>query len=119
MSCLSVNCRGLGNPTTIRELRNIVKQEGPCLLFVMETKISGDRVKSLRTSLGFAGCFAVDSNGLSGGIGLFWSAELVVDLKSYSSGHIDVVVRRENQSRSEWRFTGFYGAPRVEDRHHS
>jgi hypothetical protein len=39
----------------------------------METKISAKRVEDLKQTLGFAGCFAIDSVGLSGGIALFWS----------------------------------------------
>jgi hypothetical protein len=96
-----------------------VKQEGPALLFVLETKISARRVKDLRIKLGFAGCIAVDSDGLSGGLGLFWSAEYDVDLKNYSSSHIDVMVRKKEHNSFEGRFTGFYGAPRAENRHHS
>ena len=119
MSCISWNCRGLGNPEAVRELRNIVKQELPLLLFVMETKISAKRVESLQHSLGFTGCFAVNSMGLSGGIGLFWSRDVDVELKNFSSAHIDVLVRRTDQVSPTWRFTGFYGAPRVENRHHS
>ena len=118
MSCLSANCRGLGNPGTVRELRNLAKQEGPKLLFVMETKISKKRTEKLCNSLGFSGSFAVSSDDLSGGIGLFWKAEVIVELKSYNSNHIDVLV----QPRSggvKWRFTGFYGEPRRENRHTS
>ena len=92
MSFLSWNYRGLGNPAAVRELRSVVKQEGPCLLFVMKTKIAANRVENLKNQLGFVGCFAVDSDGLSGGIGLFWSAEVQVELQNYSSGHIDVMV---------------------------
>ena len=65
MSILSWNCRGHVNPEAIRELRNVVKQEGPILVFVMETKMSATRVENLKFSLGFDGCFAVDSVGLS------------------------------------------------------
>ena len=71
MSCLSLNCRGLGNQETVRELRNVVRQEGPILLFVMETKMSGKRVEKLCNALGFNSSFGVDSDGLSGGVGLF------------------------------------------------
>ena len=119
MSCLSWNCRGLGNPEAVRELRNVVKQEGPVLVFDMETKINRIRVENLKQTLGFAGCFAVDSDGLSGGIGLYWSKDVSVKLKNYNSAHIDVVVRKRIQGAMEWRFTGFYGAPRAENRHHS
>ena len=103
----------------VRELRNVTKQEGPSLLFVMEMKILAERVESLQATLGFAGCFSVSSNGLSGGVGLFWSADVTVRLKIFSSYHIDVMVRKEGQSEMEWRLTGFYGARRAEDRHHS
>jgi hypothetical protein len=78
------DCRGLGNPEAVHELRSIVKQEGPALLFVMETKVRAKRVENLRCSLGFAGCYAVDSDGLSGGIELFWSSEVVVEIKNHS-----------------------------------
>jgi hypothetical protein len=73
----------------------------------------------LQATLGFAGCFAVASSGLSSGVALFWSADVLVDLKNFSSCHIDVSVRRNDCIEDEWRFTGFYGAPRTEDRCHS
>jgi hypothetical protein len=62
------------------------------LLFVMETKLSKDRLDDLRSRLGFAGCFAVGSDGLSGGVGIFWSAEVIVSVKNVSYGHIDAMV---------------------------
>ena len=96
-----------------------MKKEGPALLFVMETKIKGNRVEALRTTLGFAGCFAVDSDGLSGGIGMFWSHDVVIDLKNYSRAHIDVKVRWKDHDLPPWRFTGFYGEPRAENRYQS
>ena len=93
-----------------------MKQEGPALLFVMKTKIKGKRVEDLKFSLGFSGCFAVDSDGLSGGIGLFLSRDTDVSAQNYSRSHIDAKVKKDNKS---WCFTGFYGEPRVENRHHS
>jgi hypothetical protein len=36
---------------------------------------------------------------------------VLVDLKNFSSCHIDVSVRRNDCIEDEWRFTGFYGAP--------
>jgi hypothetical protein len=89
------------------------------LLFVMETKICKKRVEKLSSTFGFAGGFAVDSDGLSGGIGLFWSSAVVVDLKSFNNHHIDVVVTFADGSGSPWRFTGIYGEPRRENRHNT
>jgi hypothetical protein len=113
-----------GNPyidpaDPVRELRNELKQEGPFLLFIMETKISAKRMEDLQVSLGFGGCFAVDSDGLSGGIALYWSAEMDVDVKNFSPCHIDAMVKRNNSSDLIWRLTCFYGAPKAGDRHHS
>lgn len=73
-------------------------------------------MESLQPLLGFAGSFAVDSDGLSGGIGLFWSEDVHLELKNYSKAHIDVRVRRKEQVQTSWRFTGFYGEPRSENR---
>jgi hypothetical protein len=42
-----------------------------------------------------------------------------VDVKNKSSDHIDCVVQKSDLSSPPWRFTGFYGAPRAENRHHS
>ncbi|KAE8790899.1 hypothetical protein D1007_34713 [Hordeum vulgare] len=114
MSCLSWNA-GAWNPGAVRELRKHVKQEVPGL-FLVEPKITTVRVECLQNQLGFAGCFAVSSVGLSGGLGLFWTTDFEVDPMSYSAGHIDVWVRRRSNNK-KWRMTGFYGAPRVEDRH--
>ena len=113
MNCLSWNCRGLGNPEAVRELRSIVKVEGPSLVFVMETMIRGKRAEDLQHTLGFGGCFEVDSVGLGGGIGLFWAKNVNVELKNYSTRHIDVVVQNKDMNTPVWRFTSFYGAPRA------
>jgi hypothetical protein len=37
----------------------------------METKIMGNILEKLARRLGMCGCFVVDSDGLSGGIGMF------------------------------------------------
>jgi hypothetical protein len=85
----------------------------------METKIGGKRVEKLASSLGMCGGFAVDSDGLSGGIGIFWSAEVDAEIKSFNVNHIDAIVTPKEGDLTPWRFTGFYGEPRRENRHHS
>jgi hypothetical protein len=117
MNCVSANCRGMGNHPAVRELRSFVKQLDPTLLFVMETKISAKRVEKLKSTFGFSGVFAVDSDGLSGGVGLFWSSAVTVDIKSYNLHHIDAVIQCKDGSVPPWRFTGIYGESRRENRH--
>uniref|UniRef100_A0A8R7V6N2 Endonuclease/exonuclease/phosphatase family protein n=1 Tax=Triticum urartu TaxID=4572 RepID=A0A8R7V6N2_TRIUA len=55
--------------------------------------------------------FGVGSNGLSGGLVLFWNNDSVVSLESYNNSHIDVSIQNENLGEEKWRFTGFYGEP--------
>jgi hypothetical protein len=55
-------------------------------------------VELLGHTLGFAGCYDVDSDGLSGGIGLFWSNEVVVEIKNHSINHIDALVQNSDLS---------------------
>jgi hypothetical protein len=66
-------------------------------------------------SLGFSGAFAVSSNGLSGGLALFWSSSVKVDLRAFSSQLIDIVVSQEEGP--DFRATLIYGEPRKELRH--
>ena len=65
MNCISWNCRGLGNPETVRELHHLVRVEAPTLVFLSKTKIEGNKVADMRARLGFEGCIPVSSNGLS------------------------------------------------------
>ncbi|XP_073019456.1 uncharacterized protein [Primulina eburnea] len=52
--------------------------------------------------------------GRSGGLILFWKATLDVSIHSYSSGHIDCLVKHFEKC---WRFTRFYGNPEVSKRY--
>ena len=72
MSCLSWNCRGLGNAVTVKQLRDLAGQVSPSVLCVHETQVHKARVEQLKTTLGFDFAFAVSSSGRSGGLGIFW-----------------------------------------------
>jgi hypothetical protein len=67
MNALVWNCRGVGNPRTVRDLDTLVRQHCPKLVFLCETMISESRVKNLRWRLGLKGCLAIDSKGKCGG----------------------------------------------------
>jgi hypothetical protein len=71
MNILCWNCRGLGTASTVAELRLLVKRFRPSLLFLSETKMKDSKARNLMWSLGFSGCFAVSSEGSSGGLALF------------------------------------------------
>jgi hypothetical protein len=71
--------------------------------------MSDIKVQDLKWRLGFDNSYGVKSVGASGGLALFWNNDSEVSLKSYSSTHIDVMVRNSLTGQGQWRFTGFYG----------
>lgn len=109
MNLLCWNCRGLGTDSTVGELRYLVYR--PSLLFLSETKMRDNKVRRFLWSLGFDGCFAVSSEGKSGGLALFWINKYSVSLQHYSPNIIDVLI---SNSDSPWRCTFVYGEPKVE-----
>ena len=115
MNCLSWNCRGLGNPCTVQELTRLVWVKAPSAVFLMETRSNEDFLEILRCNLQFSSKLVVNSNKMGGGLALFWSSDLDVSIKSYSSNHIDAVINEEKSDA--WRVTGVYGAPETHNRY--
>ncbi|XP_031090882.1 uncharacterized protein LOC115995875 [Ipomoea triloba] len=109
MSTISWNCRGLGNPRTVREAVDLVSKKKPDFLFLMETKVARTHAECLRVKLGFEDLFYIDSVGLSGGLALFWRRNCTARLLSFSKNHIDVEVTIANSEC--WRMTCYYGFP--------
>lgn len=70
MSCLSWNCRGLGNPLAVLALRELVKTHKPGLVFLFETLAHHNKIEEVRRSIGFNGCFSVDKIGRSEGVAI-------------------------------------------------
>ncbi|XP_073019494.1 uncharacterized protein [Primulina eburnea] len=116
MSCLAWNVRGLGNHRAIRELRRLIVEKKPSLVFLSETKMTANKSKNWRDIWGCTGCFTVDSQGTKGGLMLLWNEGLEIHIKSFSMGHIDCSVRDGDKM---WRFTGFYGHPETHYRNFS
>ena len=92
MSCLSWNCRGLGNGTTVKELRDLAKHFAPSVLCVLETQVHRARVEGLKSTLGYDNAFVVSSSGRSGGLGIFWNNSIKMEIVPYSQYHIDVII---------------------------
>ncbi|XP_019200118.1 PREDICTED: uncharacterized protein LOC109193755 [Ipomoea nil] len=107
MSTLSWNCRGLGNPRTVREVTDLVSRKKPEFVFLMETKVGWLHAERLRVKLGFDGLFYVDNDGMAGGLALLWKKNNTARLLSYSKNHVDVEVSSANGK--VWRMTCFCG----------
>jgi hypothetical protein len=110
MSLISWNCQGLGNPRTVRDLSQMVKEKKPSFLFLMETISTRRRMEWIRIKIGYAGVFAVDPVGRSGGVALLWKEDQDLEIQNYSQRHINAVVKRRGDGFS-WKLTGFYGDP--------
>ena len=59
MSCLSWNCRGLGNPQTEDELVVLVRNKAPKLVFLMEIKVDKAYLERIGRRIQFANLFVV------------------------------------------------------------
>lgn len=81
----------------------------PNIFFCYKTKLLAKQVNLEGRQCNFKICFSVDRNGMGGGLTLFWSSDVNVEIKSYSSHHIDAFVY--NESGKVWRCTGVYGYP--------
>ena len=119
MNLLSVNCQGCGRPKAVQELRHLVEERRPSVLFLMETKMGEERALGLKRDLGFPNAIIVKSEGLSGGLALLWRHDVTVAEVSKSRSHIDVMLSCDRLRISQLRLTGFYGEPRRERRKES
>lgn len=119
MNLLCVNCRGCGQPEAVQELREVVEQYRPAVVFLSETRLNKERAMALRLKLGFANSEAVSATGLSGGLALFWRGDVTVAQQSMSKSHMDIILSCDGVNINQWRFTGSYGEPRRERRKES
>ncbi|XP_059436723.1 uncharacterized protein LOC132169761 [Corylus avellana] len=115
MSILSWNCRGLGNSRTVSELRRLVNDKKPTIVFLMETKLRADHLERVRIRLGYDYLFAVDWVGRSGGLALMWVADIGIEIQNYSRRHISAKVC-PSSIEPLWKFTRFYGHPDLSKR---
>ena len=109
MSCLSWNCRGIGNPRTVQELINMVRMERPDVVFLMETLAEESKLEQIRVILRYDNKLVCLRDGHSGGLALFWKNTFPLAINNYSKYHIDATIQCSKQGR--WRLTGFYGHP--------
>jgi hypothetical protein len=86
------------------------------MVFLMETKLRGEKMELILLKLGIPNMFIVDCIGRSGGLALLWDENVTLDIQNYSQRHINGVVKL-GMSGEQWKFTGFYGHPDPAKRH--
>ncbi|GMJ15348.1 hypothetical protein HRI_005204000 [Hibiscus trionum] len=115
MKIVSWNVRGLGKLRAVMRLRSNLRDVHPQILFLMETKVSAVRMENIRKKCGFVHGIDIDADGSRGGLSLCWNSDIMVNLCSFSSSHIDVTIC-DVDSNNNWRFIGFYGNPVIAQR---
>ena len=108
MRMLGWNCRGICNTSTVRALGAQIKRHCPQVVFLCETKASESRLKKLANSLGFSDQLIVAAKGRSGGICLFWSSSIVVDVLEFNAVTVALNI---HDHLCSWALVGFYGPP--------
>lgn len=109
MSFIIWNYRGLGNPSAVSSIRDLVRAYHPNVIFLCETLVHANRIDEIRARLGFDGAFAVDRVGRSGGLALLWRHLFDCRILNFSSNFINVEV--STAGRPSWHLIGFYGYP--------
>jgi hypothetical protein len=116
MNCFGWNYRGAGGKPTSCELGELTRATKSRIVFLCETRQKAEKIRRLRGRLGLRGFAGVDSDGLSGGLALFWCDQLKVEVQSMCERYIDVHVRI-TEDAPMWRLTCVYGELRTENRH--
>lgn len=64
----------------------------------METKLDHNRIERDRKRCGFHNRLDVSASGSRGGLSLAWNGNFLIQVRSYSTNHIDVEVHEDDDS---------------------
>ena len=117
MRALGWNCRGLGNPRSVRALHNLVQQWDPDFVFLSKTKLKKMSMEKKKVSVGYTNGLVIPSHARRGGLAFLWKKDIIVDVQSYLDRHIDAIINED--SGFKWRIIGFYGNPEAHRRKES
>lgn len=74
MNMLIWNCRGALKPNFFSLVSDLIHKHHPAILVIMETKVSGDRARSIVDRLPMDGAILVNNIGLTGGLWVLWDS---------------------------------------------
>jgi len=116
MKIFAWNCRGLGNPDTVRAYKRHIKFQCPDVVFLMETKLKeSDSKISSKLCLGhLQNHFLVSCNyeggGRSGGLALIWHNDVNLHIINHNKMLIEFYIVDSNNN-DKWSATVLYGYP--------
>ena len=92
MKILSLNYRGLKILDAVKELRCLVREKGPKIIFLSETLLDMDGFHRLKKKLDFTTGFVVLRIWLGGVLALIWADCVDLDIQTSSLHHIDALI---------------------------
>lgn len=72
MNCLVWNCRGTGAKGFPSLIKDMKREYGTSMIFLLETHADANLTKKQIRKTGFSGSYVVESNGQLGGIWCLW-----------------------------------------------
>ena len=88
MKILSLNCRGLGNPSKDEAVKDLIKMASLDILLLQETKIQEETLLSLsKTKWKNNAGKAVSARGSSGGLATLWTKDMFFMENSFETQH--------------------------------
>lgn len=115
MKLLCWNCRGLGQASTVRTARDLVRQHGANLIFLMETRCCLNKLRDLGLNLGFKFYSGVDPVGSSGGLWVAWDGKYLLSFVCKCDNFYSVF-KVVDERGLEWGLCLMYGHPVLSER---
>ncbi|CAN0905343.1 hypothetical protein LINGRAHAP2_LOCUS23605 [Linum grandiflorum] len=109
MIILTWNCRDLGQSRAVLALDDLIRVHRPDVVFLIETLVDKQKLEEIRVRLKLEGCFSVDVQGQSGGLGYLWRTGINATLINYSRHSVNM--RVTGPHGEDFYLTGFYGEP--------
>ena len=108
MRTLAWNCRGAGRASTVRAIRELIRESTPEVVFLSETKSKTPRIGMINYKLKYVDFHCVEPSEHSGGLALFW--RLGVDLEVvYSDLNLIAALVYSDPPNSPWLLFAVYG----------
>jgi len=115
MQFLVWNVQGAGSREVLNMLREHIHMYKPCIVALVETRISGSRAQLVCDRIGFRNCFRVEAQGFQGGIWVLWNSE-ETKIEVITSHEQFVTVEVKSFDHGNWLLTFVYASPQVQTR---
>ncbi|WOL04983.1 hypothetical protein Cni_G13706 [Canna indica] len=107
MNTIIWNCQGMGNPLTIRHLKNIYSLNSPECIFLSEIKQDGSIFKKFLRKCIFDELFIVPSQGTAGGLTLAWKQHINIHIIASSLYFIQAHITNLD-GLPQWQLIGLH-----------